>query len=406
MSTVSFLIKAHLYAALACVLYLLACLSMSHPVLQRQYLFLHNVRFPMFAKYSEPHLYGSLVGQTRNLYIPSTDNVTLGAWHYLPKAFYDAHVNELQNTQAEALNALFDEALRMYPTYVFLHGNGLNRAASFRVRTCSDMAQELNANVFAIDYRGYGDSTGYPTEQGVVDDAYSAVQYVRERSRSATADSGPGIAIVGQSLGTGIGAQTALRMYREGQHLDALILLAAFKELRPMVTEFSLGGVIPLLRPLEWLPIKDFLLDTFLQYRFHSLEALTEILNGTNDPKSVNQPVIIIMHALDDAVINVSHSEAMFTRALNITGATNTMSGYHIWSSSLPDFGYVRSIMSKTARPPEYRGVVPNSRFVLPRSALFTFVELEKGGHDHLLRGNVDALRLMMPTYMLGDDVK
>ena len=141
------------------------------------------------------------------------------------------------------------------------------------------MAQELNANVFAIDYRGYGDSTGYPTEQGVVDDAYSAVQYVRERSRSATADSGPGIAIVGQSLGTGIGAQTALRMYREGQHLDALILLAAFKELRPMVTEFSLGGVIPLLRPLEWLPIKDFLLDTFLQYRFHSLEALTEILN-------------------------------------------------------------------------------------------------------------------------------
>ena len=62
--------------------------------------------------------------------------------------------------------------------------------------------------------------------------------------------------------------------------------------------------------------------------------------------------------------------------------------------------------MSKTARPPEHRGVVPNSRFVLPRSALFTFVELEKGGHDHLLRGNVDALRLMMPTYMLGDDVK
>ena len=149
MSTVSFLIKAHLYAVLACVLYLLACLSMSHPVLQRQYLFLHNVRFPMFAKYSEPHLYGSLVGQTRNLYIPSTDNVTLGAWHYLPKAFYDAHVNELQNTQAEALNALFDEALRTYPTYVFLHGKGLNRAASFRVRTCTDIAQELNANVFA-----------------------------------------------------------------------------------------------------------------------------------------------------------------------------------------------------------------------------------------------------------------
>ena len=116
----------------------------------------------------------------------------------MPKAFYDAHVNELQNTQAEALNALFDEALRTYPAYVFLHGNGLNRAASFRVRTCTDIAQELNANVFAIDYRGYGDSTGYPTEQGVVDDAYSAVQYVRQRSRSATADSGPGIAIVGQ----------------------------------------------------------------------------------------------------------------------------------------------------------------------------------------------------------------
>lgn len=406
MGTVSFLIKAHLYAILACVLYLLACLSMSHPVLQRQYLFLHNVRFPMFAKYNEPHLHGSLVGQTRNLYIASTDNVTLGAWHYLPKAFYDAHENELQNAQADALDVLFDEALRTYPTYVYLHGNGLNRAASFRVRTCTDISQELNANVLAIDYRGYGDSTGYPTEKGVVDDAYNAIQYVRQKSRLAESDSRPGIAIVGQSLGTGIGAQTALRMYLEGQHLDALILLAAFKELRPMVTEFSLGGVFPVLRPLEWLPIKDYLLDTFLQYRFHSLEALAEIMSGTNDPNSLSPPVTIIMHALDDAVINVSHSETIFARVLNITGATSMMSGYHIWSSSLPDFGYVRSIMSKTARPPEHRSIDPNARFVLPRSALFTFVELEKGGHDHLLRGNVDALRLMMPTYMLGDDVK
>ena len=176
MGKLAFLLKAQVYAILACILYVLACLCLSHPILQRQYLFLHNVRIPMFAKFDTPELYGTEVGQVRNFRLESTDNITLGAWHFLPEAFYNAKKQDLLSGESELLDDIYDEALREYPTFVFLHGNGLNRAASFRVRTCNDISKHMQANVIAIDYRGYGDSDGYPTEQGVIDDAYAVVQ--------------------------------------------------------------------------------------------------------------------------------------------------------------------------------------------------------------------------------------
>lgn len=58
MGVVSFLVKAHLYALAACLLYVGACFLLAHPEAQRHYLFLHNVRFPFFAKYDRPHVHG------------------------------------------------------------------------------------------------------------------------------------------------------------------------------------------------------------------------------------------------------------------------------------------------------------------------------------------------------------
>ena len=72
----------------------------------------------------------------------------------------------------------------------------------------------------------------------------------------------------------------------------------------------------------------------------------------------------------------------------------------------MPNLGYVNAIVSKTARAPERRGLIQGARFVLPRSASFSLVQLEKGGHDHLLNGNVDVLQLMLPAYMMGNSAR
>jgi len=58
MGTGSFLIKAQLLALLLCGSYIATCFLLALPEAQRQYLFLHQVRFPPFVKYDEPHKHG------------------------------------------------------------------------------------------------------------------------------------------------------------------------------------------------------------------------------------------------------------------------------------------------------------------------------------------------------------
>ena len=57
------------------------------------------------------------------------------------------------------------------PVVLYLHGNGgalSHRAERFRALTAD------GTGLVAIDYRGYGGSTGHPTEPGLVIDAETA----------------------------------------------------------------------------------------------------------------------------------------------------------------------------------------------------------------------------------------
>lgn len=59
MGACSYLIKAQLFALLICLVYMASCFLLGLPEAQRQYLFLHQVRFPPFAQYDRPHKYGT-----------------------------------------------------------------------------------------------------------------------------------------------------------------------------------------------------------------------------------------------------------------------------------------------------------------------------------------------------------
>lgn len=54
----------------------LSCISASA-------IFMHNVRFPLFANFSTPERYGLAPFRTRNLAIATPDGEVLGAWHTL-----------------------------------------------------------------------------------------------------------------------------------------------------------------------------------------------------------------------------------------------------------------------------------------------------------------------------------
>src|SRR5688572_9084141 len=67
-----------------------------------------------------------------------------------------------------------------------------------------DQFQELQLNVFMIDYRGYGKSTGSISERGLNTDGRAAYDYLISRGFSAN-----NIIVYGRSLGSGIAVQLA-----------------------------------------------------------------------------------------------------------------------------------------------------------------------------------------------------
>lgn len=120
-------------------------------------------------------------------------------------------------------------------------------------------------HVFAIDYRGYGVSTGFPTEEGVITDGMSLVNLLT----SAPLNIPPSrIVIVGQSLGTAISAAVAERwmfgspdpnaiqpVIKNAEPFAGVILLASFSTVKNVIESYSVKGVTPpLLSPLVGYP--------------------------------------------------------------------------------------------------------------------------------------------------------
>lgn len=107
--------------------------------------------------------------------------------------------------------AFVNASLASRPTILFFHGNAATRAMPFRVQFCKTYARAFGANVLAIDYRGFGDSEGTPSEEGLIRDARAAWDWVSERGARAE-----DVALVGLSLGTGVVSGLAAQLSREG----------------------------------------------------------------------------------------------------------------------------------------------------------------------------------------------
>jgi len=88
------------------------------------------------------------------------------------------------------------------PTVLYFHGNAGN--LTNRIDNIGFL-QQLPVNVLAVDYRGYGQSQGRPTEAGVYRDAEAAYDYlVKERKIPSEK-----IVVLGQSLGVPVAVDLA-----------------------------------------------------------------------------------------------------------------------------------------------------------------------------------------------------
>lgn len=147
---------------------------------------------------------------------------------------------------------------------IFWHGNGGN--LSLWLDVIADLRRH-GFSVLAVDYRGYGGSTGSPSERGIYADAAATLAYFNSHLKK------PGLPTVywGRSLGVPVAASATGR-----QRPDALVLESPFADVASV---------------LRGNPVMRFL-SLFSSYRFATLR-LMETYDG---------PLLVIHGDRDDII--------------------------------------------------------------------------------------------------------
>ncbi|KAI8378250.1 Alpha/Beta hydrolase protein [Choanephora cucurbitarum] len=244
----------------------------------------------------------------RNTQIQASDNVTIGAWHFLPKSYYDQHQLRYQD---KVEDAIFDKALAdpTYETIIYFHGNALDRTAPWRVDLYKQLMNRFeHVHIIAIDYRGFGDSGSTPSESGLRLDALATLQWLNQRGviRISLVPNHR-ISLIGHSLGTGVATTLAHDMNLSGHPPKSLILKAGYSSMTTLVFEYNVVPFFPILSPLKRLPVVQRWLLSRLNHKFDSLSKV----------QHVGCPLLII-YGLGDLEIPITNSLSLFKRALAV----------------------------------------------------------------------------------------
>ena len=122
------------------------------------------------------------------------------------------------------------------PTVLVFHGNG-ETVPDYNF-VARGFAEHARLNVFVVDYRGYGWSSGEPTLQSLLADARPVVRFFLEKlSEVANA---PRPILFGRSLGSAPAAEIAASEL--ANHFDALILDSGFSDVRLLLQLFRIDA--------------------------------------------------------------------------------------------------------------------------------------------------------------------
>ncbi len=157
------------------------------------------------------------------------------------------------------------------PVVLYFHGNGAalaNRAERFR-RLVSD-----GTGLIALSYRGYGGSSGRPSEEGLIQDGEATYRFAAERYPRAR------LVLWGESLGTAVAIAIAA-----GHPVGRIVLEA------PFTSAVDIGAAAYPFAPVRLL-MKD---------QFRSDERIGK----------VTAPILIV-HGEHDTIVPITYGERLY----------------------------------------------------------------------------------------------
>lgn len=186
-----------------------------------------------------------------------------------------ASVETLATPDGENIIVWYSPAVGTQPTIIYFHGNAgeiAGRPLRFKYY------QSRGFGVAYVSYRGFGKSTGSPTEAGLITDAVTAYDWLSGKNIRPQS-----IVLLGESLGTGVAVQLAAM-----RGVGAVALEAPYTSTADVA-----------FRAYWWLPVRLLMKD-----QFRSIDFI----------KRVKAPLLVI-HGEDDTLIPLELGEKLFAAA-------------------------------------------------------------------------------------------
>lgn len=220
------------------------------------------------------------------------DNATYITPDRLNLDFEDVY---LDTADGETLHGWWLPALTDEPakgTIYYLHGNAQNVSAHILNVA---WLPEQGYNVFTIDYRGYGQSTGAPDIEGALHDVETGLRWLTHQEHTEDRP----LYLLGQSLGGALGIALASEWTQRNEQptLDGIILDGTFSGFRYIAREkldlFWLTW--PFQYPLSWTIPNDY--------------------EGTDRIAGVSPVPVMIIHSVRDGIIPFEHGVRLYEAA-------------------------------------------------------------------------------------------
>lgn len=230
--------------------------------------------------------------ESRMVFRPSSEPF-LGTWESAPAG---AEYVRFKNEEGLTLTGWYYPGpggglAAAVPFVISCHGNAGNMSHS------GEYLSQLGARGYgflAFNYRGYGESEGTPSEEGIYRDVEAAYDYAVEQRGVRPCR----VVAQGFSLGAAVALHLALN-----RDVQCLVMDSAFTNLADMVKKY------PAVRPLVWL----------MQNKFDNLSAVREL----------DVPLMMV-HGKADAIVPIELGRQVFAAAPNPKQFWPFVSGEHM----------------------------------------------------------------------------
>ncbi|KAJ9624825.1 hypothetical protein H2203_004775 [Taxawa tesnikishii (nom. ined.)] len=317
-------------AAYSVTAYVVFVAALTIPFLQNQVIYLNFATQTWGMDLDVPEQWGFLRNQVTPFSIATRDGETLQAWHILPLELYRRYEEKLISESSGHVDDVTSRwgfhLLRDDPNallVIYLHGAGGTLSSGWRPASYRGLYSGASDRIHtvAIDYRGFGRSTGKSSEDGLLTDAETLVDWAMNVAGIPASR----IVIFGQSLGTAVSVSLACHMASRPTPVlfAGMVLVAPLSDVETLTATYRVAGLIPILSPVAYFPTLLKVLNSFIRSKWPSKDKIAELIRICEASKDQHARYhITIIHAEDDTDIPWNHSDLLYWHAVNASQPT------------------------------------------------------------------------------------